>query len=314
MIRKLLGRPGATALRYWLWRRDAHRDLRAAQKFATHQKKRVFDTQRFPILVSTVSKTLFILGSGWSVNELTNGMLQHIGEHQSVGINFWFFHDFVPSAFSFDAGKVPVGEEDQVRASLQTLGGLFGRQEVCDANPKVLYLRPAQLDPDYLVPCPPELNDSSWVSGRANLLSRDPDSVEADLRVLTKRAVLGKLPSGVLPDNGSSVVRLIFLALAQGFKDIVLVGIDLDTRPHFWFAPQYLERYPDHVALFPDPDDQPHGTTEPANRALGNREFLTIMDKVLAELGLAKLWVASPSSQLAEVLPQYPWPVEITRD
>jgi hypothetical protein len=38
------------------------------------------------------------------------------------------------------------------------------------------------------------------------------------------------------------------------------------------------------------------------------------MSKVLAELGLAKLWIASPSSQLAEVLPQYPWPVEITRD
>lgn len=314
MIGKFLGRPGATALRYWLWRRDANRDLQAAEKFAAHHEKQIADIYRSPILDSTGSKTLFILGSGWSVNELTEGMLQHISNHQSVGINFWFFHDFVPTAFSFDAGKVPEGEESYVRTTLRVMGSLFGRQEVRDANPKVLYLRPAQLDPDYLVPCPPELNDSSWVSGRANLLSRDPDSVEADLRVLTKRAVLGKLPSGVLPDNGSSVVRLIFLALAQGFKDIVLVGIDLDTRPHFWFAPKYLERYPDHVALFPDPDDQPHGTTEPANRALGNREFLAIMGKVLAEQGLAKLWVASPSSQLAEVLPQYPWPVEITRD
>ena len=314
MIRKLLGRPGSAALRYWLWRRDANRDLRAAQKFATCYEKQVVDIYRSRILDSAATGTIFILGAGWSVNDLSERMVKHIGEHQSVGINFWFFHHFVPTVFSFDAGKVAEDEEAHVRASMVALGGLFARREVSNRKPKVLYLRPYQSEPDYLVPCPPELNDSSWVSGRANLLSRDPDSVEADLRLLTKRAVRGKLPGGVLPDNGSSVVRLIFLALAQGFKDIVLVGIDLDTRPHFWFAPQYLERYPEHVALFSHPDDQPHGTAGSADRALGNLEFLAIMGKVLAQLGLAKLWVASPSSQLAEVLPQYPWPDEITRD
>ena len=314
MIVKFLQWQGASTLRYWLWRRDANHDLQAAEKFAAHQEKQVVDIYRSPMLDSTVSETLFILGSGWSVNELTDGMLQHIGDHQSVGINFWFFHDFVPSAFSFDAGKVPEGEEDRVRATLRVMGGLFGRKEVRASKPRILYLRPAQLDPDYLVPCPRELGDSSWVSARANLLSKDPGSLEADLRVLAKRAVWGKLPSGVLPDNGSSVVRLIFLALAQGFKDIVLVGIDLDTRPHFWFAPQYLERYPEYVALFPQPDDEPHGTTERANRALGNLEFLSIMSKVFTELGLAKLWVASPSSHLAGILSQYPWPVEVARD
>jgi hypothetical protein len=122
--------------------------------------------------------------------------------------------------------------------------------------------------------------------------------------------VLGKLPSAALPDNGSSAVRLIFLALAQGFSDIVLVGIDLDSRPHFWFAPQYRERYPEYVNLFPDPDGQPHGTTEPTNRAIGNQEFLGILGKVFKDLGVAKLWVGSPTSQLAEGLPLYPWPTE----
>jgi hypothetical protein len=313
MIRKLLRRPALAALRYRLWTRDAHRDARVAKTFAAHQGKQVIDIYRSPILDSAASKTLFILGSGWSVNELTDRMLRHIGDHQSVGINFWFFHNFVPTAFSFDAGKVPEGEEDEMLVTVSNLGRLFGRQEIRDAKPRVLYLRPYQSNPGYLVPGPPELSELSWVTGRANLLSGDPGSVEADLRYFVRLAMSGRLPQAVLPDNGASVARLVFLALAQGFRDIVLVGIDLDIRPHFWFAPHYVELYPEYVALFPDPDDQPHGTTESADRTLGNLQFLELMGKVLTELGVAKLWIASPTSKLANGLPQYPWPTTANR-
>ena len=311
MIRKLIRRPVLAFLRYQLWKRDAHRDARATKTFAAQSGKQVLDLYRSPILDNSASKTLFILGSGWSVNELTDGMLQHIGEHQSVGINFWFFHKFIPTAFSFDAGKVPQGEEGQVQKALNDLAVLFGRKEVRDAEPRVLYLRPYQSNPGYLVPGPPELSKLSWVTGRANLLAGDGGSVEADLRYFVRLAMSGRLPQAALPDNGSSVVRLIFLALAQGFRDIVLVGIDLDTRPHFWFAPHYVERYPEYVALFPEPDHRHHGTTEPVDRALGNREFLTIFSRVLTELGVAKLWIASPTSELANALPLYRWPTGV---
>jgi hypothetical protein len=284
------------------------RDARVAERFAAEHGKQVLDIYRSPLLDSSASKTLFLLGSGWSVNELTDGMVRHISNHRSVGINFWFFHSFVPTAFSFDAGKVSPGEEGQLQASLNALGVLFGRPKIVDAKPRVLYLRPYQSNPSYLVPSPPELSGLCWVTGRANLLAGGPESIEADLRFLVTRAVSGTLPRGALPDNGSSVVRLIFFALAQGFRDIVLVGIDLDTRPHFWFAPPYTERYPEYVALFPDPDSKRHGTTESVDRALGNLEFLAIFSQVITELDVAKLWVSSPTSQLANVLPLYPWP------
>ena len=311
LVRKLLGQPAAAALRYVLWRRDAKRDERAARYFAKHSRKCPIDIYHSPILSSAKSKTLFILGSGWSVNELTNHMLRHIGEHQSVGINFWFFHDFVPTAFSFDAGKVPQGLESHTEELLVTLGRLLARQQVCGSKPQVLYLRPYNSNSGYLVPCPPEW--TSWITGRANLLSRSPEAVEADLRFVTTRVARGEAPSGALPDNGSSVVRLIFLALAQGFKDIVLVGVDHDERPHFWFDAEYRDRYPEYVALFPDPDNRPHGTTEANGRALSNGMFLSVLGKVLEDLGLARLWVASPTSQLSEDIPQYPWPHEIIR-
>lgn len=308
MIRKLLGRPAAAPLRFWLWANDARRDARAVKAFAKGHGLRVIDVRRSPILDSSGSKKLFILGSGWSVNELSDEMVQHIGDHQSVGINFWFFHNFVPTAYSFDAGRVLPADHVHVRDSLLSLGVLFGRQSIRDAKPQVLYLRPYRSNSEYLVPLPAELRGFSWVSGRANLVSKQVGSVEADLRLLIKRVMNEQLSGSALPDNGSSVVRLVFLALAQGFTEIVLVGIDLDARPHFWFSPEYTERYPDYVALFPKPDGEQHGTTESANRSLGNREFLIILGRVLAELGVAKLLVGSPTSQLASDLPLYRWP------
>ena len=308
MIRKLLRMPTLSPLRYQLWKRDAHRDALVAEKFAAIHGKKKLDIYRSPLFDSSASKTLFILGSGWSVNELTDGMLRHIGAHQSVGINFWFFNSFVPTAFSFDAGKVRKEEEFLVQDVLGKLGQLLWKQEIRDAKPGVLYLRPHQSNPSYLIPGPPELTSSSWVTGRANLLAGDYKSVEADLRYLVARVGSLKLPNGALPDNGSSVVRLIFLALAQGFKDIILVGIDLDSRPHFWFAPPYLERYPEYVKLFPAPDNRHHGTASRVSRALGNREFLAILGRVLSELGIAKLWLSSSTSQLSDDMPLYPWP------
>jgi len=45
------------------------------------------------------SDTLFILGSGPSINLITESEWAHIREHDSVGFNWWMAHDFVPSFY-----------------------------------------------------------------------------------------------------------------------------------------------------------------------------------------------------------------------
>ena len=309
VLRRVISHPSLAPVRYQIWRRDARRDTSAAKNFARDQELQLANIFTAPILRSAGNKTLFILGSGWSVNSISEQMFSHIAANQSVGINFWFFHDFVPTAFSFDAGKVTDSEKPKVKKSLDTIGHLFSRKLVVDAKPNILLLRPFQSNPGYLIPIPDSLRSQSWVSGRANLLSGGKDSLSADLKLMLTRLFRNALPTSALPDNGSSVVRLIFLALAQGFRDIVLVGVDLDEQPHFWFAPEYANRYPEYVALFPKPDNRPHGTTESVNRPIGNLEFLETLNRLLVESHRGKLWAASHHSRLADVLPQYPWPL-----
>src|SRR5271166_450448 len=42
------------------------------------------------------SDTLFILGSAQSINQISAERWEIIGKHDSVGINFWPVHSFVP--------------------------------------------------------------------------------------------------------------------------------------------------------------------------------------------------------------------------
>jgi len=307
-FRWVFNRPQFSSLRYEMWKRDARRDSRAAIVFARQANMAVANIFTSPILDSTRSKTLFILGSGWSINSLSDEKISHMERHESVGINFWFFHDFVPSLFSFDAGKVEDSEKPHLRESLTQLGKLFSRPAVIEKDPKVLYLRPFQGDATLLVPIPKTISAQAWVHGRANFISRTARSLEADIRDVLSRLIDRKLLPTVLPDNGSSVARLVFLGLAQGFRDIVLVGVDLDAKPHFWFAPSYVEKYGDYVRLFPKPDNQPHGTTLAINRPTDTLDFLTMLNLAITDLGLGQIWAGSSESHLSSRLEPYRWP------
>lgn len=306
-FQRAFNHPQLSSLRYEIWKRDARRDSHAATVFAREANMAIADIFSSQILDSTRSQTLFILGSGWSINSLTDEMTSHMGRHESVGINFWFFHEFVPSLFSFDAGKVEDSEREHLRESLTQLGRLFSRPAILEKNPKVLYLRPFQGDSTLLIPIPKSLSSQTWVHGRANFVSRTARSLEADIRYVLSRLIEEKLPPTVLPDNGSSVARLVFLALAQGFRDIVLVGVDLDEKPHFWFAPSYVEKYGEYVRLFPEPDNQPHGTTQAVNRPTNTLDFLTLLNHAVTDLGLGQIWAGSSESHLSSRLETYRW-------
>ena len=48
------------------------------------------------------SDTLFILGSGSTINKISDKQWGKIDDHDSIGFNFWLVHDFVPDFFKFE--------------------------------------------------------------------------------------------------------------------------------------------------------------------------------------------------------------------
>jgi len=295
-------------VRHLVWTWSAMRDERATRKFCSQSGFSSLDVFKTPILRSPRGRTLFILGSGTSINEMSQAQFNYIRENQSIGINFWFFHDFVPNVFSFDAGKVEKSDEEHGGQSQRTLATLFNRPEILDARPSILYLRPHALEANYLFPVSPELKSRIWVSGRSNLISRSHSALRKDLRVLLTKLKRRDLPAAILPDNGSSVVRLIFLAIAQGYRKIVLCGVDLDSRPHFWMGEPYASNFRKYTSLFPAPDGRNHGTAEAEGRAAGNRDFISLLAEAMTDADVGKLYCGSPTSKLASTLETFRWP------
>jgi len=297
-----------SSIRYLLWSSDARQDARASEQFSSASGISLLDMYNTPIFGRRKTRTLFILGSGSSINEMTPPQFDHIQRHQSVGINFWFFHDFIPDAFSFDSGKVDKHSLDSGANFQHQLADAFHKPDILTGKPRILFLRPHANKEEFLFPVAPELRHRAWVSGRANLVSHTIPSVQSDLRLLMKKIQNQSTPKAVLPDNGSSVVRLVLLALAQGYENIILCGIDLDSRPHFWLADSYVTRFPQYAKLFPAPDGRPHGTTESTGRSIGNLDFLPLLARAMREAGAGQLLLGSPSSQLNGSLRPYAWP------
>ena len=83
------------------------------------------------------NSTLFILGSGESVEEVTTEQWDFVRRSTSVGINSWGVHDFVPDAYSFeevkDGGYIDVSS---------MISKLLTRPEVLSKRPRILMLRP----------------------------------------------------------------------------------------------------------------------------------------------------------------------------
>ena len=304
---RLLQQHQLASLRYALWLGHAQKDAKATRNFAQQSGIPPVNIWETPILPTPDGQVLFILGSGSSINDLKPHHFAHIGNHQSIGVNFWYFHDFVPNVFSFDAGRADPGHKD-LDKTLVKMGRLFDRKPILESRPKILYLRPLNSDRKQLMPVPRELAAHRWVSSRANLISTNQPALESDLRLMLRKIATRSFPQTVLPDNGSSVVRMIFLGLARGYRDIILTGVDLDERPHFWYSQAYVSRYQEYTDLFPTPENAPHGTTQAINRPLGNQEFLASLGKVMAEEGAGRLWVSSHDSRLEGSLPRYTWP------
>jgi hypothetical protein len=119
------------------------RDARRESSFALRQAETASvpllspDRLRDKLGLDSGADTLYILGSGASIEDLTSAHFDHIAKHSSVGINNWGVHPFVPDIYSFES--VPwVGDgQDFPRAM-----GLLDRGDIRSRQPEILVLRP----------------------------------------------------------------------------------------------------------------------------------------------------------------------------
>jgi len=249
-----------------------------------------------------------ILGSGQSVTELNATDFELIARETSIGLNVWIAHPFVPDFYSLEGGQLPVTDDEGEHR--QFLAAEMSLPRVRAKLPSLLMLRPPPPHRnEQMVPIPEFFASRTYLTGRANLVRADSRrGLKIDLWALAFLARVGLLPMNVLPDNGASVVRMMFFALALGCRDIVLSGIDLNENPYFWYSKPDSEAHRKLRELFPRATGVPHETTLSTDRPYDTREVIIELAGILRRYHGVTVWVGSDSSALASRLRTFSWP------
>lgn len=179
----------------------------------------------------------FIFGSGASVNRLESNNFDFIKENFSIGINQWFFHDFVTDLYFFEAGH----NNDNNRQVEKVLDVVNDRREELSGSKIILPFESlwiidrlrdidnsSKLDYSYYSVLPFLFKDLSLLSGSIDFLRNSIFKYEL------KDLIFG---------SGSSVLRAVILAEWLGYKNIVLMGIDLGGEYFYEENSEYLKKW-----------------------------------------------------------------------
>jgi len=290
--------------RFRLFLRQARRDSLVASEISASLGYRDLNLQSSELFIGSARDSLFILGSGSSINDLSTENFQTVALGTSIGINVWAVHPFVPDVYSFESAS----QLDGISGEVEFLEERLRRPEVLEKRPRFVLLR-QRIAPGetQIIRFPPELREGVFVYGRVNLVTRLEKNLRRDLALAMDAFSAERMPSNVLLDNGASVVRLIILGLLQGFKEIILVGVDLDERPYFWLAENYAFPDPQLAHFFPRRSGLPHDTLETTSRPFPvDTVILALADIAQATFG-AKVVVGSSDSLLAQQLSVFDW-------
>lgn len=299
MLRGLADRSSGVALRlaYDFWHAlQEHKKVGAASKLLG------IDTLGYPSFDNSQGKTLFILGSGESVEDLSPTSWDFISHHHSIGLNAWPLHPFVPNEYAFEPFD-PASVE-----YVQLFSRVLHEDRILTSRPTLLLFRPQRsIDAERYLLIPERLRKSAKMYGRTVPSTHSKSRLRGEIKLLHSLIRKRVMPDSLVVDLGATVIRMVSLGIMRGYTRIVLVGVDLNGGQYFW------ERNPARLAdrglsSFSPGFVRPiHETMATGTKAFVLTEVLASLQQILAQQG-GSLYAGSTSSRLAHDLPVFFWP------
>lgn len=185
------------------------------------------------------SNTLFILGSAWSINDISDERWQIIGRHDSVGINFWPAHPFVPRFFHFE--DIAYEYQPVMYEAFQKL--LRRRSEAYANTVKIITEVNAVAGRQTIFELPEGIKKNLYVGFSMPVVARSEEELRVGLRYMRSIGAFSPREKVAwLFKYGGSVIAMLTLGVIMGYKRIILCGVDLNKQDYFY---QHRERYPE---------------------------------------------------------------------
>ena len=244
------------------------------------------------------SDTVFLLGSGSSINDISEGRWDSIAAADSIGLNFWIRHPFVPTMYFFEAASPPVFER------LNSL--IWKRQHAYEHVVKIV-TSVSTIPPDFekqFASLPDSWRREIIPLEGKDMFARDEWELRREIRRLEAR--------GLFAQNGTvsrlfkymgTVTSMISLAARMGYRNIVLCGVDLSDSGYFH---QDEKLYPDMKGFASSARTTRHAMMADDRPQCGaDKVIIALRDLILAPRGIA-LFVENPSSALYPAIERAP--------
>lgn len=248
------------------------------------------------------SSTVFVLGSGPSVNDLGPEEWSHIAAHDSIGFNYWLVHDFVPTFYFFE----PSGDDEKYAVFLKLLRARETSYEGVPISAEIKHFTSLgqYFGRRSLEDFPQRIRANLYLHTAYNVVTYHRPVVTAALIAWRMLGSYRRFRFDRLIHHCASVDKMVMFAVLAGYREIVLVGVDLNSTRYFW------EEQPWRYAE--GPSSAWSGAVHPTVDRVFTRtwaipldQYLNILDRVvLRPLGIA-LRVSSRKSRLYGRFPLY---------
>jgi len=176
------------------------------------------------------SDTLFVLGSGPSINRISAERWRLIAAHDTVGFNWWLYHAFVPKFYFLEVIEKEVSPE-----AFEAYLSLASRRAVDYASTIKIAMEFHKLGTQTLYHLPPAFRKNLFAAHKIEAPARNEAELAQALRYLQGRGafqVTGRFSS--LLKYAASLTTMLVFALKLGYKRVVLCGIDFKTPDYFF--------------------------------------------------------------------------------
>jgi hypothetical protein len=243
------------------------------------------------------SDTLFVLGSASSINEIPGEKWNIIARHDSIGLNFWPAHQFVPTFFHFENLTY-----DYQPVAFDAFRLLMERRSAAYANTVKIVTNLAPFGTRQMVfELPEGIKKNLYVGFELPVVARNEEELRAGIRYI--RSIGAFSPQSRVPwlfKYGGSVIAAMTIAVLIGYKRIVLCGVDLNQQDYFY---QVRERYPEYADWEFVPRSEAHMTTRKLPWLVPAQSVVySFKEIVLAPAGI-ELFVESSASTLYPRVP-----------
>ena len=179
------------------------------------------------------SDTIFILGSGPSINSISDSRWNFISKHVTVGLNFWLIHNFVPDIYFCEVIS------DKIALANVCSNCLFyfmkKRSEEYKSVLKIIMDLSNANTFKWLKSLPDNWRDNLHFLYGIPVLARNKYELEYSISYLVKKKLFEKTDNfGHVFKYMGTVIAIMTMAVKMDFKRIVLCGIDLSSSKHFF--------------------------------------------------------------------------------